>query len=70
MAALWWIDTRDMHADGLTKGTVDRQALQAIMAGTVKYDHEAQVWKPKKTTISRPGIDLEPETAHIAVLRL
>ena len=33
---LWcicWVDTRSMAADGLTKGTVDRQALHDILNG-------------------------------------
>jgi hypothetical protein len=46
--ALWWIDTRDMHADGLTKGSVDRDALRAIMQGFVKLMHEHKEWKPKR----------------------
>ena len=51
IAALWWIDTRDMHADGLTKGTVDRQAIHAIMDGFIKYSHQAQEWKPKTVRV-------------------
>ena len=27
---IWWIDTFDMIADGMTKGSVDRKALIAI----------------------------------------
>ena len=30
---LLWVDTRDMAADGLTKGAVARDALHEIMAG-------------------------------------
>ena len=30
-----WTDTRDMAADGLTKGSADRSALAAIMDGIV-----------------------------------
>merc|ERR1712242_334460 len=30
---LFWVDTRDMCADGLTKGSVDREALQSVMDG-------------------------------------
>ena len=28
--SLWWSDTRDMLADGLTKGSVNRMALQMV----------------------------------------
>ena len=31
---LWWTDTRDMVADGLTKGGVDRRILTSVMNGT------------------------------------
>ena len=47
LSELWWVDTRDMHSDGLTKGTVDRTALAKIMEGTVEYLHEVKRWKPK-----------------------
>ena len=42
-----WIDTRDMYAAGLTKGAVDRSALHAIMAGTMKLSHPFEVWRSK-----------------------
>ncbi len=31
---LIWFDTRDLCADGLTKGIVDRAAIQAVTDGT------------------------------------
>ena len=34
-----WTDTRDMVADGLNKGGIPRQALQAAMAGKVSLAH-------------------------------
>ena len=30
LSRLWWFDTRAMLADGLTKGSVDREALVAV----------------------------------------
>ncbi len=30
LRSLYWLDTRDMIADGLTKGSVDRRALQKL----------------------------------------
>ena len=45
---LVWLDTRDMHADGLTKGAVDRAAIQAIMNGTVNFTKELKAWRPKR----------------------
>ena len=34
-----WTDTRDMAADGLTKGTADRSGLAAIMGGRYQLRH-------------------------------
>ena len=36
---LLWVDTRDMAADGLTKGAVARDALHEIMAGDMIVRH-------------------------------
>ena len=44
--AICWQDTRDMAADGLTKGSVDRALLHSIMDGTLKFDHEVKLWRP------------------------
>ena len=49
LAALVWLDTRDMSADGLTKGSVDRQALHDAMSGIIKITHDApKLWIPKR----------------------
>ena len=38
---LWWIDTRDMLADGFNKGGVSRKALLiALMKGVWQVAHE------------------------------
>jgi len=42
--AILWIDTRDMIADGLTKGAVDRAALHETMAGTWTIQHAVKCW--------------------------
>ena len=34
-----WVDTRDMFADGITKGSLDRQALQDVMHGIWVLKH-------------------------------
>ena len=36
----WWVDTRDMFVDGMTKGALDRAALVAVMRGRWKLNHE------------------------------
>ena len=45
--ALMWIDTRDMHSDGLTKGAVDRELLHTLMDGRMEFKHEFKLWQPK-----------------------
>ena len=57
--SLYWIDTRDMHADGLTKGSVDRAALIAIMSGIARFQHEFKSWRPKMIT-ARTTTDQAP----------
>jgi hypothetical protein len=47
LTALHWIDTRDMLADGLTKGSVERDALAAAMAGWQQFGHEYKAWSAK-----------------------
>ena len=37
-----WADTRDMLADGLTKGKVNRILLQAAMQGSWTMQHKAE----------------------------
>ena len=47
--ALIWQDTRDMLADGLTKGQVDRAALHAAMTGwfPLEKNDTIKFWRPK-----------------------
>ena len=42
-----WTDTRDMIADGATKGAVDRSLLHECMAGNSCIRHEIKLWQPK-----------------------
>ena len=42
---LFWIDTRDMTADGLTKGAVDRNTLHALMDGVQTLQHGFGKWR-------------------------
>ena len=44
---IFWIDTRDMAADGLTKGAVARDALHEFMEGHMFLRHEYEQWKCK-----------------------
>ena len=42
-----WFDTRDMVADGLTKGAVERDALQEVMLGKFIVRHKQERWTTK-----------------------
>ena len=42
-----WCDTRDMTADGHTKGCIDRQLLLDLMVGIQEYKHDIKRYTPK-----------------------
>ena len=44
--AIMWLDTRDMTADGMTKGSVDRKAIEDCMSGTITFQHDLKRWEP------------------------
>merc|ERR1711873_359240 len=44
---IFWIDTRDMAADGLMKGAVARDALHEFMEGHMQLRHEFEQWQCK-----------------------
>ena len=44
LRALVWSDTRDMIADGLTKGAVDRTALHEAMTGIINMRQVCKLW--------------------------
>ena len=48
LSSLVWMDTRDMTADGLTKGAVDRGLLHKLMDGTMEIVHTAEEWHPRR----------------------
>ena len=47
LTSLLWLDTRDMGADGLTKGAVSREALQELMRGEMHIRHPSESWESK-----------------------
>ena len=47
---LFSLETRDMSADGLTKGVVSRDLLHEAMAGTMSFRHAWQQWHCKAST--------------------
>ena len=64
--AIVWVDTRDMVADGMTKGAVERKEIHATMLGGVIKNHPMRLWKPKQPlgvpgSITALGADHEPD---------
>ena len=53
MAAIVWLDIRDMWADGLTKGAVQRDALLRLLDGFCTMMHEPKIWRPKVLSINQ-----------------
>ena len=53
---LQWCDTRDMTADGHTKGSIDRQSLLDVMQGRQKYNHEVKHYQPHRDTTSSSNL--------------
>jgi len=43
-----WCDTRDMTADGHTKGSIDRELLLEVMAGRQHFKHEVKKYVPHR----------------------
>ena len=63
MDALNWSDTRDMTADGHTKGCIDRSALHEVASGVLKSTYEGKILSPR--VIMKETADL---VHHIAML--
>ena len=51
--SIQWCDTRDMTADGHTKGTVDRDLLLKLMDGKQKYVHPVKRYAPHRVDEKR-----------------
>ena len=45
-----WCDTRDMTADGHTKGSIDRKMLIQCMQGYQHFSHEVKTYQPFRKT--------------------
>ncbi len=48
VSVLWWLDTRDMVTDGMTKGSVDRAAILAVARGSWKFVGDVPARYPKR----------------------
>ena len=61
-----WVDTRDMVADGLTKGRADRTALIKMMHGSFVLDHIAHEYKEPSTNTRTSSQYVQREAAAAA----
>ena len=43
-----WVDARDMHSDGLTKGKFPRGLIHELMAGTYRLRHPLKLWSSRQ----------------------
>ena len=60
LRVLWWIDTRDMLSDALTKGGIDRAAIEAAMEkGQYSNNHEPMATTKTAIKIETPVDVLE-----------
>ena len=57
-------DTRDMTADGHTKGSIDRKLLLEVMSGRQQYSHATKEYKPY-----RPGTNAKPKRGNASTER-
>ena len=46
ISAVQWCDTRDMTADGHTKGSIERELLLKVMSGSQSFSHDIQSHTP------------------------
>jgi hypothetical protein len=44
LANILWVDTRDMYADGLTKGSIPRDGIVEAMQGKIKLLHDVDLF--------------------------
>ena len=65
-----WVDTRDMVADGLTKGRADRTALIAMMHGKFILDHPSHEYLEPSPTTTGDGHHLQQTRVVASSLRL
>ena len=56
-----WCDTRDMSADGHTKGSIERDSLLEVVSGHQSFKHDVKRFVP-----FRGGLDdkSKPETRY------
>ena len=47
LTAISWVDTRDMLADGATKGSIDKSQLHSCMSGTSTIAHNSNCGRQK-----------------------
>ena len=64
-----WVDTRDMVADGLTRGRADRIALVNMMHGSFVLNHICHEYKETSTNTTTSSQHAQREAAAATPLR-
>ena len=59
---LQWCDTRDMTADGHTKGVIDRDMLLQLMEGAQKYAYSVKEHTPANPREAQKTLPTSKET--------
>jgi len=62
-----WCDTRDMTADGHTKGSIDRQLLLEVMSGKQQYRHEVKRYSPHRVERRNTHTPVSTERGNTSV---
>ena len=59
LSVLQWADTRDMSADGHTKGSIDRKAILDLMKGIFRFQHATKEFTPPHRQISNNRVSVD-----------
>ena len=59
-----WCDTRDMTADGHTKGSIDRELLLQVMSGQQSFKHDLKKFVPHRLSEKDSGDALGHGNMH------
>ncbi len=71
VTCLTWCDTRDMLADGLTKGKCERDSVATAMAGSFTMKHEVKSWTAPQAVYSEAALfcmSTEPHQDRLVAL--
>ena len=56
---LWWVDTRMMATDGMTKGSIDRSMIMDVARGVWKHEGQPAASWPKRQPTTRSSSSMQ-----------